>query len=105
MLLNIHRESSMPECGSMSQSKEDTFHTWLSGVNRSDHRWVVRHHFGNACGLLGDVMSQGFTVIQVVMQVLGDLDSVLVGMRQPQLEGAEQASQAWDCWPHESKLP
>ena len=37
-------------------------------------------------------MGQGFEVIQVVTQVPGDLDSVLVGMRQPQLEGAKQAS-------------
>ena len=94
----------MPECGKVSRSKEDTTHTWLSGINRPDHRWVVGHHFGNACGSLGDVMGQGVKVIQVVMQVLGDLDSVLVSMRQPQLEGAKQASQAWDCCPHEPKL-
>ena len=82
----------MPECGRVSQSKEDTTHTGLSGINRSNHRGVVRHHFSNASGSLGDVMGQGFEVIQVVTKVPGDLDSVLVGMRQPQLEGAEQAS-------------
>ena len=77
----------------MSQSKEDTPHAWLGSINGSNHRWVVRHHFSYVCGSLGDVlMGQGFEVIQVVMQVLGDLDLVLVSMRQPQLEGAKQAS-------------
>ena len=82
----------MPECGRVTWSKEDTIHAWLSSVNRSNHRWVVWHHFSNACGSLGVVPGQGFKVVQVVMQVLGDLDLVLVSMRQPQLEGAEQAS-------------
>ena len=57
----------MPECGRVSRSEEDTAYAWLSGVHGSDHQWVVWHHFSKACRLLGDVMGQGFEVIQVVM--------------------------------------
>ena len=50
-------------------------------------------------------MGQGFKVIQVVLEVRCDLDLVLIGMGQAQLQGAEQASQIRYHRAHEPKLP
>ena len=42
---------------------------------------------------VGNAACEGFKISEVVMEVQGDADSMLVGMREPQLlEGPKQAS-------------
>ena len=91
MLLNVIRECSSPEWEGVSQSKQDPAHAWLCCIDGSDHRWVVWNHFCQMGWSVGDVRGQGFEVIQVVLEVLGDLDPVLISMEQPELQGAKQA--------------
>jgi hypothetical protein len=89
----------------VSRSEEDAAHAWLCRVHGSDYRRVVGHHFSQAGRPLRDVTGQCFEVVQMVSEVPGDLDPVLVGMGQPELQGAEQSGRARHCRSHESKFP
>ena len=70
--------------------EEDTAHTRCGCIDEANHQWVFWDHFSQAGRLLGDVAGQGFKVIEVVSEVSGDLDTVLVSMGQAQLQGTEQ---------------
>ena len=94
----------MPQEGLLPFSKEDATQARLGRVDRTDHRRVVRHELSKVCGASCDALGEQFKVSQVVLEVVGDVDTVLVGMGEVKLKCTKEACTARDGCPHETKF-
>ena len=64
--LDVFREGHAPQHGLSSISKQDTTHTRLSGIHRTNSRGVDGHEFSKTCGASGNAVGKQFKVGEVV---------------------------------------
>ena len=103
--LDVRREGTSPEVVLEFVVEVDPTHAHLGGIGGSGERWFLGDDLREVGSPVAKTCREGGKGVDVVPEGTGDSDSVILGLGERQLQGAEESGGARDGHRDESQLP